>query len=608
MNEFQLILETKKLELKQYMTDLYPEGLPGNSIVNKVLTGIRATTCELDAKRHSIIIVPNVPVIDGKQVKHPKILGVRAGIKEPEIIPYLNDKKIKYKKILVTPESYWRVKNAVQNTKFNLFTDFFFMIDECEKLVQEAFFRKEIIEPFFDFFEYENKCMISATPLYPNLKGFVNHNFKLITIKPTYPYQKDLSLIGTNNVSEEVVKHIQNRKGKLAVFLNSLEYAEQIIEKAGIKEICKIYTSTDEVPKLTKAGYKAADTFACGEELEDVMIFTSRFYSAVDIDMTEKPDVLMVTNCIYKRQTMIDPFTHAVQIPGRFRAGFGNITHITNSNPNIEVRTREELSNEIIEAKAFYDEISKLDSTSTSGAQLLLRCIEEESILSKFIFKTGKYKGQLNPFLVECYLQQKRIEGLYSELRLLQKGYRETGHFNVSYEYMKYEECEKNKTTKLTRGRKIEILYMIKTLLPDKTSMGLNLFLRTEKAEAKLEALQQEAPVFYDFYKEFGSDAIIELDYDLRKMKSELKPVYNKKQYLIPKAEVQESFTLKVKYSEKVIKDTLQRIYDKYELKDYDGKPLVAEAKDLKHYFEISNRISIPKSREKGYMPLEKLI
>ena len=112
-------LELKLVEIRdnQYMSDLYPDGLPSNAIIDKTLTAKGATTCELDgryAKRNSIIIEPNVPVIDSKQAKYPNLLGVREGVTDYDVKKYLLDKSIRYKKIIVTPESYSKVKKAAE--------------------------------------------------------------------------------------------------------------------------------------------------------------------------------------------------------------------------------------------------------------------------------------------------------------------------------------------------------------------------------------------------------------------------------------------------------------------------------------------------------------
>ena len=341
-------LELKLVEIRnnQYMSDLYPDGLPSNAIIDKTLTAKGATTCELDeryAKRNSIIIEPNVPVIDSKQVKYPNLLGVREGVTDYDVKKYLLDKSICYKKIIVTPESYSKVKQAAEYAGVNLFKDFFLLIDECEKVVQEANFRPAIVQPFFDFFSFDNKALISATPLSPKLKGFTNHSFSHIKIVPTYDYKKNLSLIGTNNVQLECLKQISLNDNKKAIFLNSPDYAKTLIDKADIRNHSKIYCSNQDnaINKLHEDGYKASENFMSGEILEQYSFFTSRFYSAVDLDTPDKPDIIMVTDCLNKAQTMIDPFTHSFQITGRFRSGIGSITHLTNWKEDLKPKSRE---------------------------------------------------------------------------------------------------------------------------------------------------------------------------------------------------------------------------------------------------------------------------
>lgn len=49
----------------QYLTEVLPE-IPTNTILYKKLTGLGATYGEITAKRNSIIIEPNVPVIISK--------------------------------------------------------------------------------------------------------------------------------------------------------------------------------------------------------------------------------------------------------------------------------------------------------------------------------------------------------------------------------------------------------------------------------------------------------------------------------------------------------------------------------------------------------------
>lgn len=116
---------------KQYLTISKGEHLvdvlgsiPTNTIVCKTLTGCGATTSEILATRHSIIIEPNVPVIEGKASKHPELLGVFEGITTEYIEAYLNTTpEGGYYKIMTTPESYAKVHSAITHTKGTPYKD-----------------------------------------------------------------------------------------------------------------------------------------------------------------------------------------------------------------------------------------------------------------------------------------------------------------------------------------------------------------------------------------------------------------------------------------------------------------------------------------------------
>lgn len=603
-------LELKLVEIRdnQYMSDLYPDGLPSNAIIDKTLTAKGATTCELDeryAKRNSIIIEPNVPVIDSKQVKYPNLLGVREGVTDYDVKKYLLDKSIRYKKIIVTPESYSKVKQAAEYASVNLFKDFFLLIDECEKVVQDANFRPDIVLPFFDFFSFDNKALISATPLSPKLKGFTNHSFSHIKIVPTYDYKKNLSLIGTNNVQLEFLKQISLNDNKKAIFLNSPEYAKTLIEKADIRNHSKIYCSNQEnaINKLHEEGYKASDSFVSGEILEQYSFFTSRFYSAVDLDTPDKPDIIMVTDCLSKAQTMIDPFTHSVQITGRFRSGIGSITHITNWKEDLKPKSREEIIEDMEAQRKVYNMLADLKETLTGRERQLLTEIQERIPIYQVLFRNDDYKGKVNPFLVECYIQKSKIESFYQDLQSLNNAYNETGHFNVSYHYEHYKEKPKAvKAKPLSRERKLQILERLQDLKPE----GLVLKFLTEEQQEELKSLRHEAPELCKYYEKFGMDKIIEIDYDLATMKRQLKSAHKKEIYFVPIDEIHNSFIIGKPYSENEIVTTLQTIYDKYELVDDNGNPLQAKATYLGKYFRLSDRMTIPSTRLKGYTPLEK--
>ena len=122
-------MKTKKLliEKGQYLSDILTE-IPTNSIVSKTVPGCGATTLEIETKRNSIIIVPNVPVIHSKCDKYPDLLGVYEGVSVQDIIDYLRTDH-PFKKLITTPESYQKIKMAMEKLEVDMFSDYFCLMD-----------------------------------------------------------------------------------------------------------------------------------------------------------------------------------------------------------------------------------------------------------------------------------------------------------------------------------------------------------------------------------------------------------------------------------------------------------------------------------------------
>lgn len=254
-----------KINKGQYLKDILPE-IPTNTILNKTLTGLGATYSELQAKRHSIIIEPNVPVIKGKMKspKHKNIFGVYEGIYMDDIVEYL-EKKHTYHKILTTPESFRKVKDAFYEMEINIDEDCFLLFDECQKIIQDVCYRQDIALPIDDFFKFKNKAFVSSTPILPSDHRFKREKFKVIEIEPTFDYKREINLLTTNSILD-TLNYVLNtiadgnkahkQEKNLCIFLNSTDTIDAIIKRLDIKEQASVFCSDKSVAKLKERGYK----------------------------------------------------------------------------------------------------------------------------------------------------------------------------------------------------------------------------------------------------------------------------------------------------------------------------------------------------------------
>ncbi len=153
--------------------------IPTNTILDKTLTGLGATHSEIHSKRNSIIIEPNVTVILGKLNNNENLEAVYEKYLPYNIKKYLQ-MDIPYKKILCTPESFHKIRKAAEELRINIYKEYFCLFDECEKVTQDIDYRRKIAQPIYDFFKFENKAFVSATPLPMMHKEFERQNFQKI--------------------------------------------------------------------------------------------------------------------------------------------------------------------------------------------------------------------------------------------------------------------------------------------------------------------------------------------------------------------------------------------------------------------------------------------
>ena len=100
-----------------------------------------------------------------------------------------------YRKIITTPEGFdKKVLPAMHELEIPVYKDYFLLFDECEKVIQDVGYRGDIYLPVEDFFKFENKAMVSATPIVPSDPRFEENGFKILKLVPTYDSRIELTL------------------------------------------------------------------------------------------------------------------------------------------------------------------------------------------------------------------------------------------------------------------------------------------------------------------------------------------------------------------------------------------------------------------------------
>ena len=417
------------------------KNIPSNVILDKTLTGIGATYTELHSKRNSIIIEPNVPVIVDKARGHDDWLTVYSPTTISQIRKYLSNNKIRYKKILTTPEGFKKIRKAAGDNYKQMQDSYFCLFDECEKLTQDCDYRAGITQPVYDFFEFENKAFVSATPLKVRHPKFEEQGFKKIKIVPQFDYKKNLHLIVTNSYDRTVREELEGLKDSqcVCIFINSVSEINKLVYSLDIMDESYIFCSEEGVKELKEVGFNNAKPEIC-HTLRKYNFFTSRFYSALDINLEVKPDILILTNLNQAYYyTMIDPYTETIQIQGRFRTKFedGNtynsLTHITNTR-RLNAKSEKEVRDEIDEYIKTYQNLTEryekaTDTTHKQGIKKQLKKICEDYLLDE--------KENIDYFGIDNKYNEERVKGYYLSSETLFSAYRNTDFFNVNIDVRK---------------------------------------------------------------------------------------------------------------------------------------------------------------------------
>ena len=544
----------------QYLTEVLPM-IPTNTILYKTLTGLGATYGELKADRNSIIIEPNVPVIVGKcndpKHKEDNLFGVYEGVYTEDVIKYLEKSADKRTKILTTPESFQKVKDAFELMDMDIYGTCFLLFDECHKIVKDADYRSDITLPFDDFFLFNEKALVSATPISFSDPRFEMQKFQIIRIEPAFEYKLPVSLIHTNNVLEQLKRTLDKLDATdICLFVNSTDMIYSFIKQLDIENESTVFCAKKSVEKLKNKKFKHAFEQWSKSRMKKYNFFTSRFYNALDIELKIKPTVIMISDVYFSEYSMIDPHTDAIQAIGRFRNGVNRVCHIFNTNPNLPVRTEEEIGIYLQVSKEVYDKIKTFyDCATSEEARKAYREALKVLPFNQMLNKDGKE----NFFAIDNYVDEALLKSSYNAQEKLIASYRSNRLFDLDVEsaYFPFGDFERlkkeSKYTSLKDKRK-EVVRQLELLKGDD---------ETEMIRNYKEDLRKADSFIYEAYEEIGKEMIESLDYSVKRIKEAmiLKQHREKTEGTEFIQLIKNSFKVGQKYTKKYIKEELTRIY-----------------------------------------------
>ncbi len=575
------------LNKDQYLSDVIRQ-IPTNSIISKRIPGCGATTLELNTYRNSIILVPNVPVINSKCQKYKNLLGVYEKVTVGEITQYLHEHKLY--KIMTTPESFPKVKKACELCALNIYTDFFLLDDECHQLIKDVDYRADIVLPMDDFFQFEHKALVSATPIKFSDPRF--KDFKTIEIRAEYDYQQKIQVVHTYSIARTVREYLENHKNnKVCIFFNSVDGIYSIMKQFGMLNNATVYCAPKSRTKLkSEHDFTNAYNVWSAKTMKQYNFFTGRFYTAFDLELDYKPNLLMITDPHLSPYTMLDVDTDCIQICGRFRNGISSATHIYRTDEEIVAKTRDELEWEISAHEYAYNTIQTFYNSSDSRE-------------SRFAFgealETLSFRKYLYPnltknwFAIDNAINEKLVESRYKYRGQVKLWYNDCHFFIPIFEDKPYNKHDEGlrivaaaRSTKDKRRRMVQFLSEIED--PD-----------SEYAMDFINEIRKIDPFIVEAFELLGRKRIEELEYNQRAIAEEMILVQRKGNKVV--RVIKNSFIVGRAYTNDYITKELKRIFDMVHI--HPEKPI--KGKMINDYFQTVDWRS---KKSRGYRLVSPII
>lgn len=532
----------------QYLSDVMNE-IPSDCILSKKIPGCGATTLELETERNSIIIVPNVPVIRSKCSKYDNLLGVYENVTADKICNYLTSNTLH--KIMITPESFSKVKTACARCGIDLYSHFFLLMDECHQLIKDVDYRIDIVLPMNDFFRFKDKALVSATPI-----GFSDPRFKkfeTVEISTDYDYKQEIMVTHTYNVNKAISEYLdKHTEGTICFFVNSVVMIYSIMKQFNILEDSTIYCAPKSRLKLkTEYSFNNAYNDWSADTMKKYNFFTGRFFTAFDLDLPHKPDLIMITDPYISEYTILDIDTDCIQICGRFRNGIKSVIHIYRVNPQIITKDREQIEWEISAHEFAYQTIQTLyNSADNKESRFAFGAVLETMPFRKFLYSDFTK----NWFAIDNEINSVLVNNRYQSRQEIMNWYNDCHFFNPTFENCEYNENdEKLKIVKAARSVKDKRRKMVQLLNEMETPYS-------EYALDFINDIRKIDPFIVEAFETLGKERIEKLNYSQKKIREEMILTQRKGNKVVRL--IKNTFKVGNRYSNEKIVNELTRIFE----------------------------------------------
>lgn len=565
----------------KYFTDLagvYP--IPSETIIYKTITGIGATYGEIKAPRHSIIVMPHIALVKNKHEQHKEAddtFAVYHEVTVNQIAHYLvgHGKK---KKLLTTPKGVDKIIKALTLTSWEHdYTErFFFLVDECHKLVQDSMYRDDMLSMMEHFFTFKSKAMISATPIPPSDPRFKVQGFEHVRVYPLNNYRKPIKLIHTESIIASLKEHVATSVSKhICIFFNSVDGIMELLNKLKIAKDYTIFCSQESTKMLKSLDEPNVSHEVTG--LKRFNFFTSSFFNGLDIQLEHNDvDVLLISDVGFRQHTLIDPFTDTLQIIGRFRKGYKQAIHFNNFKAFNQPISQEQARDNIIKSKVVYEAILALKQSyiAQDFDMFFKQAAEAVKPYANLVDKDGNY----NHFLADNYLDDNRVSHYYRSPSTLKKAYYDANLYILEEDRKEYQKAKRIGLDNATlKYRASSNQHFANLLLQLEEYKDYKVY---DEQRVEIKAI---TPIIFDGYERLGYDGLEALKFKKKQIVLKLLKLDGEtKRNAIPVLDlIDNTFFLNRTYLMPELKEKLQDIYNEL------GVNIKAKATDIELYYHV---------------------
>jgi hypothetical protein len=568
------------------------EGLPPNSIFYKGRCGIGGTTLEIKFDRHSLIVVPNTPAITSKsndpeliQYHILGVMGEKGQTREAKIQKIMNELNVtgRYIKIMTTPDSFdCVIEAAIRLNKLEwLQQNFFLLLDECHSFVTEAF-RENITIPFRYLWNFDKKCLISATPFEFSDPLFYNLDKHEIIINEKLG---EIELIETEDI-EGVVHFLLSRPdkfpGNVHIFYNSItklsDTLKLAISKCGNIDVNLYCSPNDENIKKLEGIPGVFKQEPVNSNFKKFSIYTTRYFEAWDLK--DKNATLILITDVNAKNTKVGISNKGFQALGRLRGKAHRLIHITN-HANIDFKRELKYFKEkhTLYAKdtiaAYNIHGYKCKKFKVKPYKKLKEAVENYAELS-----ADKYVAKLEIIKIDQFANHESCNEEYNNITFIQEAWERSNYDVVRKRVIT--STIPNLQKVLVSDQLTLAFKMVKELEENKH----NLLFTDDYDKGKQQIMQVNHTFEFAFkaYHILGETKIIEIGMNRKSLAEEIQKTIIAEVLVQIEIEVKHRFKLHHPYANKTVKEILQQIYNKTGYTK-NGKTIkIANAKEIMHY------------------------